>query len=126
MELDQILGLILLGWLVSAMVLISLLVRRGRKLTAFIKSRHPETYEELGRPRPGLWNSARRTRFARFIAQREFEELGDDRLSQACEAYRKAEIRVLLGIVISLAVVGSLVLTLRMVTGLAAPSSSSV
>lgn len=117
MELDQILGLILLGWLVSALVLIAMLIRRGRELVEMFESRHPEIYEELGRPQPSLWHSPRRTRFARFIAGREFEKLEDDRLSRACEGYRKTEIRVLLGIVVSLAVVGSLVLTLRMLSG---------
>jgi len=113
MEFEKLAGLIVLGWLIIAVLLMARLVRKGRELAAAFAARHPDTYESLGRPLPGFLQSARRSRFARFIAQREYRNLGDPGLSARFEAYRKAEARLLLLLLASLAVVALLVLIAR-------------
>ena len=113
MELEKVLGLITLGWLVGAIILIARLVRQGRGLATSLATRHPETYEALGRPQPGFLHSARRSRFAQFIAKREYENLGDPALSAQFDSYRKAEARLLLSLLVSLLAIALLVFTLR-------------
>jgi len=113
MDSDKILGLIALGWLVGAVLLVARFVRRGRALAAALGNQHPETYEALGRPQPGYLQSVRRSRFARFVASREYENLGDPALSAQFEDYRKAEARLLLFLLASLGIVALLVLAVR-------------
>lgn len=110
---EKILGFIALGWLVGAMLLMARLIRRGRKLAAALAARHPEAYEALGRPQPGYLESVRRSRFSRFVADREYEHLGDPGLAVQFEDYRRAEARLLLLLLVSLGVVALLVLTVR-------------
>ena len=113
MEPDKAAGLIAVAWLIVAILLIARLIRQGRELAAALAARHPETYEALGRPRPGYFYSASRTRFAQFVARREYEQLGDPALAARFEDYRKAEARLLLSLLLSLAVVGLLVMAVR-------------
>ena len=110
MELEKVVGFITLAWLIGAMLLLMRLVRRGRRLAAELAARHPETYEKLGRPQPGFLQSIRRSRFARFVANREYEDLGDSVLSTQFEDYKQAEARLLVFLLASLAVVGLLIL----------------
>jgi len=116
MEIEKILGLIVLGWLIGSVLLMARLVRRGQKLTKTLATQHPETYEALGRPRPGFLHNARRRQFAKFIADRAYENLGDQPLSAKFEAYRKAEVRLLLFLLVSLVIVGLLVFAIRQLT----------
>lgn len=113
MELDRTFGLITLGWLIGATLLLTRMVRRGRELASEFASRHPESYEVLGRPRPGYLQSSRRRRFAQFLARREYENLGDPALSAQFEDYRKAEARHLLCLFASLVIVASLIFIVR-------------
>ena len=113
MESDKVLGLIAVGWLVGAILLFARLIRRGRKLAEALAMQHPETYEALGRPQPGYLQSARQSRFAQFVAGREYENLDDPALSAQFEDYRKAEARLLLSLLASLGVVALLVLAVR-------------
>ncbi len=113
MESDKALGLIAVGWLVGAILLFARLIRRGRELTTALATQHPETYEALGRPQPGYLQSVRRSRFAQFVARREYENLDDPALSAQFEDYRKAEARLLLSLLASLGVVVLLVLTVH-------------
>lgn len=113
MEIEQILGLIVLGWLIGAVLLMAGLVRRGRKLTMVLATRYPETYESLGRPQPGFLQSVRRSKFSQLISSRAYENLGDPSLSAQFEAYRKAELRLLKVLLVSLVFVALLVLTAR-------------
>ena len=115
MEYEKVLGFIVLGWLIGAILLITRLIRRGRKLAAVLAAQHPEIYEALGRPQPGYFYSARRSRFAQFVARREYENLGDSALSAQFEGYRKAEARLLLSLLASLGLVALLVLTVQYV-----------
>jgi hypothetical protein len=98
MESEKVVGLIALSWLVGSFLLMARSIREGRDLAETLATRHPETYEVLGRPRPGYFDSVRRTRFAQFVGRREFESLADDSLSSQFEAYRKAEARLILSI----------------------------
>jgi hypothetical protein len=109
MDSDKVLGLIALGWLVGAVLLLARFVRRGQALAATLGTQHPETYEALGRPQPGYLQSVRRSRFARFVASREYENLGNSALSAQFEDYRKAEARLLLCLLASLGIVALLV-----------------
>ena len=109
MDSDKVLGLIALGWLVGAVLLLARFVRRGQALAATLGTQHPETYEALGRPQPGYLQSVRRSRFARFVASREYEDLGNSALSAQFEDYRKAEARLLLCLLASLGIVALLV-----------------
>lgn len=113
MESDQVLGLIAVGWLITAILLAASLIRKGRKLAKALATQHPELYEALGRPQPGYLQSDRRSRFSQFIANREYENLDDPALSAQFEDYRKAEARLLLFLLASLGVVVLLILTLR-------------
>jgi hypothetical protein len=115
MKSDQALGLIALGWLVGAILLSVRLIRRGRQLAAALATQHAETYEALGRPQPGYLQSVRQSRFAQFVARREYENLDDPALSAQFEDYRKAEARLLLSLLVSLGVVALIVLTVRYV-----------
>jgi hypothetical protein len=113
MESEKAVGLIALVWLVSSFLLMARSIRRGRDLAEALATRHPETYEALGRPRPGYLESVRRTRFSQFVGRREFEELADGSLSAEFEAYRKSEARLILSILASGAVVALVGLAVR-------------
>jgi hypothetical protein len=113
MESEKALGLIALVWLVGSFLLMIRSIREGRDLAEALATRHPETYEALGRPRPGYLESVRRTRFAQFVGRREFEDLADESLSPQFEAYRKSEARLILSILAS----GLVVVLLALATG---------
>jgi len=116
MESETVTGLVALGWLVGAFLLMARSVQRGRKLADTLATRFPETYEELGRPRPGYFHSVRRSRFSQFVAHREFENLGDPALAAQFEAYRKAEARLVLSLIASMVVVALLIFAVRSVS----------
>ncbi len=101
MGLEQSVGFIALCWLAGSIFLMARSIRRGRDLAQVLAQRDPALYEELGSPRPGYFESLQRTRFARFVGQREFENLADAALSSEFEAYRRHEARVILSILAS-------------------------
>lgn len=103
-------GFIALCWLIGAFLLMARSVQRGRALADQLALRHAETYEALGRPRPGYLYSARRDRFAQFVARREYEDLDDPVLSAEFDAYRRAEARLVISIIASMVVVAGLAL----------------
>ena len=113
MEIEKVLGLIVLGWLVFAVLLMARLVRKGRGLTMVLATRYPETYESLGRPQPGFLHSARRSQFTQFILRRTYNDLCDPALSAQFENYRKAEVRLLMSLLVSLVVLALLVFMVR-------------
>jgi len=113
MEPEQAAGLVALGWLVGALILIARSVREGRNLADALATRHPQLYESLGRPRPGYFESVHRTRFAQFVARREFEDLADPVLAEQFEQHRKSEARLLMLLLASLCALGLLVLVVR-------------
>ena len=110
---DKAAGLIALGWLIGALVLMARSIRRGRELAEALAMRHPETYEALGRPRPGYLQSVRRARFARFVARGEFQDLADPELSAQFEDYRRFEARLLLSLLVSLVVMALVIIAVR-------------
>lgn len=105
MATEDIAGFAALAWLVGASVVMARSVQRGRALADDLAARHPEAYEALGRPRPGYFESARRSRFAQFMARREYESLEDPPLAARFEAHRKAETRLLGALLASLVAV---------------------
>lgn len=113
MDSDKALGLIALAWLIGALFLFARLIRRGRALATALATRHPQTYEALGRPQPGYLHSVQRSRFAQFVARREYENLGDPALSAQFEDYRKAEARLLLSLLVSLGVLALLLVAVH-------------
>lgn len=113
MEIEKMLGLVILGWLIGAVLLMARLVRKGRKLTTKLATRYPELYEHLGRPRPGFLQSARRSRFSQFISRRKYKKLDDPSLCTQFEKYRQAELHLLVSLLVSLLVVSVLVITVR-------------
>jgi hypothetical protein len=113
MESEKLLGLVALGWLIFAFILMARSVQRGKKLADTLATRHPETYEALGRPRPGYFHSARRSRFAQFVARREYDDIGDPALSAEFEAHKKSETRLVLSLVASLVVLALFIFALR-------------
>jgi hypothetical protein len=108
-------ALVALAWLIVVCLVMARSVHRGRELATALAQRHPETYEALGRPRPGYFDSVRRDRFARFVAKREFEQLGDPVLASRFEEHRKSEARLVIAILASMAVVALLVFVARRV-----------
>ena len=95
---EKLFGFVALAWLVGSLLLMARSISRGRELAETLARRHPDTYEALGRPRPGYFESVRRTRFAQFVGRLEFEQLSDDLLSAQFESYRKSEARLILSI----------------------------
>ncbi len=113
MNLETTIGILALVWLVISVLLMARFIRIGRNLSEVLAARHPKTYEALGRPRPGFFYSSRRTKFAQFVGQREYEQLDDATLSNKFDAYRKAEARLILSIFASGAIVALLGLAVR-------------
>jgi len=113
MDAETLVGLIALAWLIGSVLWMAWSIRRGRDLAEALAARHPATYEALGRPRPGYLDTARRTRFARFVGRREYETLADRSLTAQFEAYRKSEARLVVFIIASGAIVALLALAVR-------------
>jgi hypothetical protein len=113
MGIEKVVGVIALTWVVGSLLLMARSIQRGRALTDALAARHPEIYETLGRPRPGYFESVRRTRFAQYVGRREFENLADPSLSAEFEAYRKAEARLIVSILASGVVVAALAAAVR-------------
>ena len=113
MEPEKVLAVLAIVWLIASFLAMARSIRRGRELAEMLAVRHPETWEALGRPRPGYFESARRTRFSRFVGRREFEQLGDEILAAHFEVYRKNEARIVLSAILSGSVLALLVLALR-------------
>jgi hypothetical protein len=99
MQNESAVGIVALLWLFGSLLLMVRSIRTGRDLADSLAMRHPDTYEELGRPYPGYFESLRRTRFAQFVGRREFEDLPDPPLVSQFEAYRKSEATLVVGIV---------------------------
>lgn len=110
---EKVLAIIALCWLIVSVSMMSRSIRHGRELADALALHHPELYEELGRPRPGYFESARRTRFSRFVGRREFENRVDPSLAARFDAYRKSEARYVMSIVGSGAVIAFLVMAVR-------------
>jgi hypothetical protein len=115
MELEKAIGVVSLTWLVCSSLLMARSIRRGRDLAKLLATRHPDTYEALGRPRPGYLDNVRRRRFAQFVGRREFEDLEDGALSAQFEAYRKTEARLIVSILASGAAVALIAVAVRQV-----------
>lgn len=113
MGLEKAVGLIALSWLVVSVLLMARSVRRGRDLADVLATGHPEVYEKLGRPRPGFFESVRRTRFAQFVGSREFKDLPDESLSAEFEEFRKSEARLVVSILASGVLLAVLTLAIR-------------
>lgn len=113
MDPQKAVGLVALAWLVGAFLLMARSVQRGRRLAEDLATRHPRLYESLGRPRPGYFDSIQRSRFARFVGSREFEALPDPPLAARFEKHRRAEARLLVSLLTSLAALGLLILAVR-------------
>ena len=113
MESEKAVGLIALSWLICSLLLMARSIQVGRDLAEALATRHPDTYEALGRPRPGYFDSVRRTRFAQFVGRREFEDLADESLSPQFEAYRKSEARLIWSILASGAAIALLAFAVR-------------
>jgi len=105
MQFESVVGLIALVWLIVAFLIMARFVHRARKLADELATRDPLIYESLGRPYPGFFASSRRTKFAQFVGRREFENLSDAWLCEQFENYRKQEIRLIVSILGSGAVI---------------------
>ena len=116
MEIEDLVGLVALIWLIGSLLLMARSIRSGRELAEELARRHPATYEALGRPRPGYLENVRRTQFARFVGRREIKNLADEPLSVQFEAYRKSEARLILSILASGVIVALIGLVLRYAT----------
>ena len=82
-------------------------VRRGRALCEELARRLPEQYAELGEPRPGFFDSPRRSRYFRFVLQRGYEELTDPYLVERFELQRRSEVRQLIFLLVGFATLGA-------------------
>jgi hypothetical protein len=113
MESEKVVGLVAVSWLIGSFLLMARSIRNGRDLAEQLATRDPATYQALGRPRPGYFESVRRTRFAQFVGRREFEKLADGSLSAQFEAFRKSEARLIMSILASGVVVALLAFFMR-------------
>jgi hypothetical protein len=110
MDLETAIAAAAAGWLAMAMGWLVRSVQYGRQLAEQLESRDPDRYEALGSPRPGYFDSVRRSRFSRFVMRAEFRSLTDPALVEQFEAYRRTEIRGLVVVLSSLAILGAAVL----------------
>jgi hypothetical protein len=74
-------------------------VRRGSELCRLFAEGLPDTYAEVGSPRPGYFDSPRRHAYFRFIMQRRFEDLNDPLLLQEFSQLHRSELRKLVFLV---------------------------
>jgi hypothetical protein len=102
---DLAIGIVGAAFLAGSIVAISSSIRLGRTLAQEIEQRHPDVYEDIGRPVPTYFESARRSRFLQFVMRREYLELPDPMLIERFEQYRRSQIRL---VVVSLSVLLSL------------------
>jgi len=100
-------------WLAGAAVLVVRSMYRGRALANVLATRHPEKFEELGRPRPGYFDSIRTGRFERFVMQRGYRELNDPPLVEKFERHRRSEVKLLIVLLSGLAIVSLPILWLK-------------
>lgn len=100
-------------YLAISMVLIVVWVRRGREVADLLALRHPDRYESLGRPRPGYFDSPRRTRFVMYLARREYVELADPPLVHEFEELRRFERRMMTLLMAGLGCLGIAMAVLR-------------
>jgi len=114
--LEQGAALVAVAWLIGAVLVMGQSIRRGRSLSEKLAERHPETYEALGRPRPGYLYRVRRDKFAQFVARRGYEVLADPVLASEFDAYRKSEARLVVSILASMLVVFVFLLAVRHAT----------
>ena len=113
MEPETTVAFLGLAWMIAAALLLMRSVRRGRAIAASLAERHPDTFEALGRPRPGYFQSRRSMRFARYIAKREYEKLGDVELRLRFEDYRDGEMHLLVVLLVTMGIVALLMLAVR-------------
>jgi hypothetical protein len=113
MELENLIAAAAAGWLAMAMTWLVRSVQYGRRLAEQLAQRDPDRYQALGSPKPGYFDSLRRTRFFGFVMQAEFRSLNDAALVNQFEAYRRTEIRGLVLVLSSLAAIGAAVIWLE-------------
>jgi len=104
-----------LAWLISGVILLTLSVRRGRALSRKFAAQFPEKFEELGQPCPSVLPSVHGSRFAQFLAAKEYLELADSSLRAQFDDHRKRENRLLVLLLLSLGVVGGLIFWVKYV-----------
>ena len=113
MDLESAVAAAAAGWLAMAMGWLVRSAQYGRRLAEQLAQRDPDRYEALGSPTPGYFDSIRRNRFFRFVMRAEFRSLTDAALAEQFEAYRKTEIRGLVVVLSTLAILGVAVLWLE-------------
>jgi hypothetical protein len=117
MQADDVIVFAFLAFLVIGGALLALSVRRGRALCVELARRFPVEYEELGQPRPGFFDSARRNAYMRFVMQRQFTLLGDPYLIEQFGALRRSEIRHLVFLLGGFGVLGAAALWYEFLRG---------
>ena len=95
MQAQALIAVAFLAFLSVCGTLMALSVRRGRELCDELALRLPEHYVELGRPRPGFFESPRRQAYLRFVLQRQYATLADPWLVDRFDALRRSEMRQL-------------------------------
>lgn len=79
---------IIVFFLVGFIFVLVILVR-DKKIAEILKIRYPELWEQLGRPRPSLFPKANDVFFNKFIMQKEYLSLADQRLQNLCHDNRR-------------------------------------
>ena len=109
---ELIVGAVTVAFMVTSALLLIRSVGRGRRIAELLESRHPDEYRQLGRPRPGYFQSARRWRFDQFIMGREYLDLKNPDLIAQCERLRGYNLRVLVFVVSGFVVLGAVLVWL--------------
>jgi hypothetical protein len=105
------------AFLVVGGLLLSLSVRRGSELCRSFAERYPAQYAELGQPRPGYFDSPRRTVYFQFIMKSEFLQLRDPHLIEEFARLRRTEVRQLVFLIAGFAGLGAAFLWLEFAPG---------
>ena len=92
---DLVVGAVAFVFMGASALLLVRSIRWGRGVADLLESKYPEAYRQLGRPRPGYFQSVRRWRFDQFIIGREYLDLEDPDLIEQCERLRRYNLRVL-------------------------------
>jgi hypothetical protein len=109
---ELVVGAVSVMFLGTSALLLVRSVRQGRQIAELLESRYPDEYRQLGRPRPGYFQSVRRWRFDQFIIGREYLDLKDPDLIEQCERLRRYNLRVLTLVVSGFVVLGAVLVWL--------------
>lgn len=109
-ELHHAIGGIGLAYVISANLVIWWLQHRGTYLMRVLEANFPQLYQDLGRPRPGLFYTERRRSFMELMLRPGYDVIPEPLLVVACRRYRRWMLAGMVYMIAGMLAVGGLVL----------------